>query len=82
MAMVRAQSGARLSELVRDPGGKPNQLLRKAGIDPAALNQLTAFVSFEALIDLLERSASDLDCPDFGLRLTERQDIGDASVQF
>jgi AraC-like DNA-binding protein len=50
--------------------------LRKAGIEPAALNQLTAFIGFESLIDLLELSATDLDCPDFGLRLAERQDIG------
>jgi hypothetical protein len=28
------------------------------------------------LIDLLERSATELSCPDFGLRLAERQDIG------
>jgi AraC-like DNA-binding protein len=28
------------------------------------------------LIDLLEHSAADLGCPDFGLRLAERQDIG------
>jgi AraC-like DNA-binding protein len=76
MAMVRAQSVRGYRELVRDLGGNPTRLLRKAGIDPAALNQLTAFISFEALIDLLERSASELDCPDFGLCLAERQDIG------
>jgi AraC-like DNA-binding protein len=76
MAMVRAQSMRGYQELVRDLGGNPTRLLRKAGIDPAALNQLTAFVSFEASIDLLERSATGLDCPDFGLRLSERQDIG------
>jgi hypothetical protein len=76
MAMVRARSMRGYQELVRDLGGNPTPLLRKAGIDPAALNQLTAFVSFEAMIDLLERSATELDCPDFGLRLAERQDIG------
>ncbi len=75
-AMVQAQSLRGYRELVGDLGGNPTRLLRQAGIDPAALNRLTAFISFEALIDLLERSAADLGCPDFGLRLADRQDIG------
>src|SRR6516162_7629412 len=74
--MVQAQSLRGYRELVRDLGGNPTRLLRRAGIDPAALDQLTAFVSFEAVTDLLEESSRDLDCPDFGLRLAERQDIG------
>ena len=75
-AMVQAQSLQGYRELVGDLGGNPTRLLRQAGIDPAALNRLTAFISFEALTDLLERSAAELRCADFGLRLAERQDIG------
>ncbi len=75
-AMVQAQSLRGYRELVTDLGGSPTRLLRKAGIEPAAINRLTAFISFESLIDLLERSADDLGCADFGLRLAERQDIG------
>jgi AraC-like DNA-binding protein len=74
--MVQAQSLRGYRELVGDLGGNPNSLLRQAGIDHAALNRLTAFISFESLTDLLERSAAKLRCPDFGLRLAERQDIG------
>jgi AraC-like DNA-binding protein len=73
--LVRAQALRGFRQLVSDLGGNPTRLLRKAGIDPAALNQLTAFISFEQMISLLERSAAELDCPDFGLRLAERQDI-------
>lgn len=75
-AMVRAQALRGYPELVLDLGGKPKLLLRNVGIDPASLDQLTAFVSFDATVGLLERSAHNLDCPDFGLRLAERQDIG------
>jgi AraC-like DNA-binding protein len=75
-AMVQAQSLRGYRELVTDLGGNPTRLLRKAGIEPAALNQLAAFISFESQIELLESSAADLGCPDFGLRLAERQDIG------
>jgi len=74
--MVQAQSLRGYRELVADLGGNPTRLLREAGIDPAALNRLTAFITFEALTDLLEGSAADLRCPDFGLRLADRQDIG------
>jgi AraC-like DNA-binding protein len=75
-ALVRAQALRGYRELVADLGGDPDRLLRGTGVDPAALNQLTAFIYFEELIDLLERSAIELACPDFGLRLAERQDIG------
>jgi AraC-like DNA-binding protein len=75
-AMVRAQAMRGYRELVADLGGHPAPLLRKAGIDPSSLDQLTAFISFASMITLLERSAADLDCPDLGLRLAERQDIG------
>ena len=74
--MVQAQSLRGYRELVGDLGGNPTRLLRQAGIDPGALSRLTAFISFESLSDLLERSAAELRCPDFGLRLAERQDIG------
>jgi AraC-like DNA-binding protein len=74
--MVQAQSLRGYRELVHDLGGSPSRLLGKAGIKPADLNQLAAFISFESLIDLLENSAASLGCPDFGLRLAERQDIG------
>jgi AraC-like DNA-binding protein len=75
-AMVRAQAIRGYRPLVKDLGGNPTRLLRNAGIDPAALDQTAAFISFDNMIDLLERSAVQLDCPDFGLRLAERQDIG------
>ena len=65
-AMVQAQSLRGYRELVGDLGGNPTRLLRQTGIDPAALSRLTAFISFEELTDLLERSAAELRCPDFG----------------
>jgi hypothetical protein len=74
--MVRAQSLRGYRDLVADLGGDPEQLLHDAGLDPSALDQLTAFISFERSIDLLERSATELACADFGLRLAERQDLG------
>ena len=51
-------------------------MLRAAKIKGAAFDQPASFVSFGAVVELLERSARELACADFGLRLAARQDIG------
>ena len=75
-AMVRTQSVRGYRQLVAELGGDARRLLRAAKIKSAAFDQPASFVTFDAIIQLLERSAHDLACPDFGLRLAERQDIG------
>ena len=75
-AMVRVQAVRGYRELVAELGGDPVRLLRAAKIKSAAFDQPASLISFEPSSQLLERSARDLACPDFGLRLAERQDIG------
>jgi AraC-like DNA-binding protein len=75
-AMVRAQAVRGYRELVAELGGDPVRLLRAAKIKSAAFDQPASLISFGAITQLLERSARDLACPDFGFRLAERQDIG------
>ena len=75
-AMVRAQAVRGYRELVTELGGDPARLLRAARIKSSVFDQPASLISFGAMIQLLERSARDLACPDFGLRLAERQDIG------
>jgi Arabinose-binding domain of AraC transcription regulator, N-term len=75
-AMVRAQAVRGYRGLVSELGGDPVGLLRAAKIKSTAFDQPAAFISFGAIVHLLERSARDLACPDFGFRLAERQDIG------
>src|SRR6478609_574750 len=75
-SMVRAQALRGYRHLVADLGGDSTRLLRRAEIRVSALDQLTALISFEAVIDLLECSAAGLGGPDFGLRLADRQDLG------
>lgn len=76
MSLVRAQALRGYPELVRDLGGDLTALLDWARIPAAALEQPQAFVPYGAVIRLLERSAAELHCPDFGLRLARCQDIG------
>lgn len=67
---VHARSLLFFPELVVELGGQAAGLLVQAGIDPAAPNT----ASYRQIVDLLERTARALPCPDFGLRLALRQD--------
>lgn len=72
--VVRVEALRLFSEAVRQLGGDPRELLRQVHIEPDALTQADAVISYRSMIQLLERSASELDCPDFGLRLASHQD--------
>jgi len=60
-------------ELVRDIGGDPEALLRAAQIDPAVVGKRGAVLEYRAMVNLLEMAATQLRCPDFGLRLAALQ---------
>lgn len=60
-------------ELVADLGGNAEALLAQAGLTPADLRDPLAPIPVHAIGQLLGDSAAGLGCPDFGLRLAERQ---------
>jgi AraC-like DNA-binding protein len=64
---VHAQVLRYFPDLARELGGDPQALLRRAGI--AGQDEAT----YREAIQLLELSASALQCPDFGLRLAQKQ---------
>lgn len=66
--IVRAEALRGFRELVRELGGDGDALLRASGIDPASIEDIDAYISFRRVIDVLERAAKALNCPDFGLR--------------
>jgi len=74
--MVRAQALQGFRPLVAELGGNPARLLKAAKINAASFCRSDTFIDFDALSRLLERAADQLGCPDFGLRLAGRQDIG------
>ena len=74
--MVRASGLSGYRELVTELGGESASLLEQFQIAPTLLDDPQAFVSYASLIGLLENTARELDCPDFGMRLSTRQDIG------
>jgi AraC-like DNA-binding protein len=74
-AMVRVDVLGKFAELVALLGGDAGALLAKAQIDPGILANPHAVISFRSFVQLLERAALDLACPDFGMRLASAQDV-------
>jgi AraC-like DNA-binding protein len=72
--IVRTGALRNFPELVMGLGGDPDALLRKARIDPAILENRNAVISYRAMVQLLERAAVELHCPDFGMRLAASQE--------
>lgn len=74
-ASIRGAALLGFDRLVRELGGDPERLLRSAAIPILALHSPDSRISYAAMIELLESAAAELDCPDFGLRLSAYQDI-------
>jgi AraC-like DNA-binding protein len=74
-SLLRASALWGYDDLVRELGGDPDQFLSRFGIPPGVENQEDAFISFDAYVRMLEASADDLRCPDFGLRLSRLQGL-------
>ena len=74
-SLIRAAAIWGYPELVRELGADPEAFLSRFHIASGAEHQEDAFISFAAFIRLLEASAEDLRCPDFGLHLSSRQGL-------
>ncbi|WP_217429586.1 AraC family transcriptional regulator [Sphingomonas bacterium] len=72
-AVVRIDALRSFNEVVTSLGGDPAAILARAQIDPALLDNRNAVISYRLMVHLLERCASELGCPDFGLRLGAAQ---------
>ncbi|AUG76038.1 AraC family transcriptional regulator [Kitasatospora sp. MMS16-BH015] len=75
-SLIRATNLHGYGALVRELGGDPGPLLRRYGIRPGVELVEDAFVSYGPFARLLETTAEELDCPDFGLRLSAWQGLG------
>lgn len=73
--LIRAASLRGFVPLVSELGGDPDRLLEQFGITPETLRDEDGLVSITAHDRMLDAAAAELDCPDLGLRLAERQDL-------
>jgi AraC-like DNA-binding protein len=63
-------------ELTAELGGDPDALLRRAGIDAPTGSNGVSPLRYRPMAELLERTAVELQCPDFGMRLATVQGGG------
>src|SRR5262245_59114301 len=75
-ALVRAGALQGYPALVRSLGVDPAPLLRRYRITSGSLTDEDALLSLRSCVHLLEASAIETGCADFGLRLSQVQDIG------
>ncbi len=71
--VVRMDALRAFHEVVTGLNGDPVALLARSQIDPGMLASRDGVIPYRTLVHLLERCASELRCPDFGLRLAEAQ---------
>lgn len=74
-SLIRATNLWGYGDLVRELGGEPDPLLSRFQIPAGVERQDDAFVPLDAFVRLLETSAAELACPDFGLRLSQWQGL-------
>jgi len=73
--LARSASLIGYPELVRELGGNPEHLMGKVGLDIHLLDDFDQMMSSDALSALLDLSSTTLNCPCFGLLLSQRQGI-------
>lgn len=71
--LIRAVAVWGFDDVVRELGGHPAALRARFGLPAATEDPDETFVSYEAFTAMVEAVAVDLDCPDVGLRISERQ---------
>jgi AraC-like DNA-binding protein len=74
-SLIRATNMWGFGELVRELGGDPVALHDRFGIEPGIEHEDDAFVRVDAFLQMVEASAAELSCPDFGLRLSRWQGL-------
>ncbi|WP_193164512.1 AraC family transcriptional regulator [Microbulbifer hainanensis] len=74
-SLIRTATLIGFADVVTELDGDPSELLRRAHIDPRKLCDLDGVISLRASMGLLEAAAREYDCPDFGLRMAQYQDL-------
>jgi AraC-like DNA-binding protein len=74
-SLIRATNLWGYGDLMRELGADPQPFLKRFEIPPGIEHQEDAFVSLDAFVHMLEASSAEVDCPDFGLRLSRWQGL-------
>ena len=71
--MVRTHSLRGFKDVVTSLAGNPVALLEGVGIEPSWLDRGTTEITHSQMVELFEAAATQLTCPDFGMRLAAVQ---------
>jgi AraC-like DNA-binding protein len=74
-SLIRATNLWGYTDLVRELSADPQPFLTRFDIPPGVEYQEDAFVPLDAFTRMLDSTAAELDCPDFGLRLSRWQGL-------
>lgn len=75
MAYIRSAGLRGVRHVVTTLGGDPDDLARRCGLPHGALDDDEMLVQDLAIALLLETAATELRCPDLGLRVADHQDL-------
>lgn len=73
--MIRVSALIGYRELVVSLGGQPEKLLKRFHIEPGTLDRDENRIPYRTIIHLMEVTATELKCPDFGMRLAQQQGL-------
>src|SRR5262249_38991505 len=79
-AMVRLDALRKFNDLVAQLAGDADALFAKYQIDPAKLSDRHAVIPYRSLVNIIERTAFELECADFGMQLAALQDRAKAPL--
>ena len=77
---VRSAALSGYLELLQEFGVKGEDLLKSYGLSTQDLADPDRYISYLSFIDLLEEAARLADCPEFGLLLSQRQELATLGV--
>ena len=72
-ATARAEALNGFTKLVDRLGGDGVALLQRFQIDPHVMEDANGLIPYRTMVRLLEQAATDLSCPDFGMKLAAMQ---------
>ncbi|MEX1670100.1 AraC family transcriptional regulator [Zhongshania guokunii] len=73
--VIRSSSLSGYQELVRELGADPIRFIEQLNLDPQRLGDFDYLIFYHQLMQILETSAVELNCPNFGLLLSKKQNL-------
>ncbi|MDX1755230.1 MAG: AraC family transcriptional regulator [Marinobacter sp.] len=74
-ALLRARAMMGVPETIRELGGNPARFLSEFHLSEELIQNPKQMMPYITLINMLEKAAEEFDCPDFGMRVGQKQGL-------